>query len=39
MKFDAQQALNFILRWLAIGIVLHFGMKFGTILDGMLTFI
>jgi hypothetical protein len=39
MKIDAQQIANFIVKWLSVGIVLHFGMKLGTILDGMLTFI
>jgi hypothetical protein len=39
MKLDFQQIVNFILRWLAIGVVLHFGMKLGVLLDGALTFI
>jgi hypothetical protein len=39
MKIDAQQIINFVLKWLAVGLVLHFGLKLGTIADGLLTFI
>lgn len=39
MKVDFQQIVNFVLKWLAIGLVLHFGLKIGGILDGLMTFI
>lgn len=39
MKFDFNQALQFVAKWLGIGIVLHFGLKLGGVLDGLLTFI
>ena len=39
MNINAQQILNFILKWLGVGIVLHFGLKLGEMLDGALTFI
>lgn len=36
MKVDFQQAVNFILKWLAIAVVLHFGFKLGEFLDRMI---
>lgn len=33
MKVDFNQILMFIGRWAAIGIVLHFGLKLGEMLD------
>lgn len=39
MKVDFNAVLSFLGRWLAIGIVLHFGMKLGQLLDGVLNFI
>lgn len=39
MKLDFQQIVNFIGKWLAIGIVGYFGWKLGGLLDGVLTFI
>ena len=39
MKIDAQQIINFILKWLGVGIVLHFGLKLGEVIDGFATFI
>ena len=39
MNINANQAISFIAKWLGVGIVLHFGMKLGTMLDGALTFI
>lgn len=39
MKLDFQQIVNFIGKWLAIGIVGYFGWKLGAMLDGALTFI
>lgn len=31
--------VNFIIKWVCVGIVIHFGLKFGAALDGALTFI
>lgn len=39
MKIDFNQALQFIGKWLAIGVVLHFGLKIGGLLDGLVNFI
>lgn len=39
MKIDAQAIINFIAKWLGIGIVLHFGLKLGERLDTLLTFV
>lgn len=39
MKTDAQAIINFILKWLGVGLVLHFGLKLGEMLDTALTFI
>lgn len=39
MNINANQIINFIAKWLGVGIVLHFGLKIGTLLDGALTFI
>lgn len=36
MKIDANAALQFIGKWLAIGAVLHFGLKVGGWLDGVI---
>lgn len=38
-SINVQQILNFTLKWLGVGIVLHFGLKLGERLDVMLTFI
>lgn len=39
MKVDFNAVLSFLGKWLAVGIVLHFGLKLGELLDGILTFI
>ena len=39
MKVDFNAVLSFLGKWLAIGIVLHFGLKLGEMLDGVLKFI
>lgn len=39
MKIDFNQALQFIGKWLAVGVVLHFGLKIGGLLDGLVNFI
>ena len=39
MKVDFNAVLQFLGKWLAIGLVLHFGLKLGALLDGVLTFI
>ena len=39
MKIDFNSLLQFIGKWLAVGIVLHFGLKLGGVIDGVLTFI
>lgn len=39
MNINAQAVMNFILKWLGVGIVLHFGLKLGERLDAVLTFI
>lgn len=35
----ANDVLGFILKWLGVGLVLHFGLKLGGLLDRVLTFI
>ena len=39
MKVDFNAVLQFIGKWLAVGLVLHFGLKIGEMLDRALTFI
>jgi hypothetical protein len=39
MNINFNQVINFIGKWLAIGIVGYFGWKLGGMLDGVLTFI
>lgn len=39
MKLDFNQILMFIGRWLCVGLVLHFGLKLGELLDSVLNVI
>jgi hypothetical protein len=38
-SINAQQIIDFLLKWLGVGIVLHFGLKIGERLDALLSFI
>lgn len=39
MKVDFNAVLQFVAKWLGVGLVLHFGLKLGDMLDRALTFI
>lgn len=39
MSINANEVVSFLLKWLAIGLVLHFGLKLGELIDGALPFI
>jgi hypothetical protein len=38
MNFNANQALNFVGKWLAIGVIGYFGWKLGGVIDTAITF-
>ena len=39
MNINMNQIVNFALKWLGVGIALHFGLKLGALLDGAMPFI
>ena len=36
MTINANDAVNFIIKWLCVGLVLHFGLALGAWLDGFI---